>query len=132
MLVDTSVLLASINSRDPAHVPCAALLVNEEWVLPEPVIVELDHMLRARNVNRAAFAGLASSIEAGAISLEALIPSDFLRVHELYVQYSQVDFVDIAIVALAERLKETTIATLDHRDFRIIRPNHIPAFTLVP
>jgi predicted nucleic acid-binding protein len=107
-------------------------LVNEEWVLPEPVIVELDHMLRARNVNRAAFAGLASSIEAGAISLEALIPSDFLRVHELYVQYSQVDFVDIAIVALAERLKETTIATLDHRDFRIIRPNHIPAFTLVP
>jgi uncharacterized protein len=132
MLVDTSVLLASINSRDPAHVPCAALLVDGEWSLPEPVLVEIDHMLRARHVTRSAFAELIRSIEIGAIPVVTLAPDDFPRIRELYVQYPQADFVDLAIVALAERLKETTIATLDHRDFRIIRPNHIPAFTLVP
>jgi len=56
-----------------------------------------------------------------------LTADDYPRVRELYGQYPQMDFVDTAIVVLAERLKETTIATLDHRDFRIVRPEHIPA-----
>jgi predicted nucleic acid-binding protein len=34
--------------------------------------------------------------------------------------------------AVAERLRATTIATLNHRDFRVVRPRHIAAFTLIP
>jgi predicted nucleic acid-binding protein len=32
----------------------------------------------------------------------------------------------------AERLRTTTIATLNHRDFRVVRPRHVGAFTLIP
>ncbi|MGF1665221.1 MAG: hypothetical protein ACFCVC_03000 [Acidimicrobiia bacterium] len=42
------------------------------------------------------------------------------------------DVVDAATVAVAEGLELTTIATLDHRDFRTVRPAHIDAFHLIP
>ena len=132
MLVDTSVLLAATNWRDPGHTASAAVLADNEWILPEPVLVEVDHMLRSRSIDRTAFLTLIQTIESGQVDLAGLTADDYTRVRELYGQYPQMDFVDTAIVALAERLKETTIATLDHRDFRIVRPKHIPAFTLVP
>jgi hypothetical protein len=40
--------------------------------------------------------------------------------------------VDASVVVVAERLEETTIATLDHRHFSVVRPLHAEAFTLVP
>jgi predicted nucleic acid-binding protein len=40
--------------------------------------------------------------------------------------------VDAAVVAIAERLELTEIATLDYRHFTVIRPRHVPAFTLLP
>jgi len=36
------------------------------------------------------------------------------------------------VVATAERLEETIIATLDHRQFSVVKPVHCEAFTLVP
>ncbi len=42
------------------------------------------------------------------------------------------DFVDASVVAIAERLEEDTIATLDRRHFSAVRPLHFEAFTLVP
>jgi predicted nucleic acid-binding protein len=39
---------------------------------------------------------------------------------------------DASVVALAERLHETELATLDHRHFKVVRPNHVAAFTLRP
>lgn len=39
---------------------------------------------------------------------------------------------DAAVIAIAERLGLHTIATVDRRDFTIVRPRHIEAFTLVP
>ncbi len=40
--------------------------------------------------------------------------------------------VDASVVALAERLNLTTVATLNERDFRVVRPNHCEALDLVP
>jgi uncharacterized protein len=40
--------------------------------------------------------------------------------------------VDAAVVAIAERLALTEIATLDHRHFSVVRPRHVPAFSLLP
>jgi hypothetical protein len=37
-----------------------------------------------------------------------------------------------AVVAIAERLGPTEIATLDYRHFTVIRPRHVQAFTLLP
>jgi uncharacterized protein len=36
------------------------------------------------------------------------------------------------VVAAAERLGVTTIATTDRRDFSVVRPSHTPSFELVP
>ncbi|MGI8815615.1 MAG: hypothetical protein ACR2G2_10185 [Pseudonocardia sp.] len=36
------------------------------------------------------------------------------------------------VVALAERLGVTEIATLDRRHFTLVRPPHVPALTLLP
>lgn len=39
---------------------------------------------------------------------------------------------DARIVAIAERLNVTTIATMNHRDFTVVRPAHCEAFELIP
>lgn len=39
---------------------------------------------------------------------------------------------DASVVAVAERLKITDVATLDRRHFAVVRPNHVDALTLLP
>ncbi len=39
---------------------------------------------------------------------------------------------DASLVALAERLGLTTLATFDRRHFTVVRPTHTPSFTLLP
>lgn len=36
-----------------------------------------------------------------------------------------------SIVTVAENLGLTTVAALNHRDFRVVRPRHIDTFTLI-
>ncbi len=40
--------------------------------------------------------------------------------------------VDASVVALSERFELREVATLDHRDFSIVRPRHTPAPSLLP
>ncbi|MDQ2738090.1 MAG: VapC toxin family PIN domain ribonuclease, partial [Actinomycetota bacterium] len=40
--------------------------------------------------------------------------------------------VDATVIAVAERLGITEIATLDRRHFSVVRPAHVEAFTLLP
>jgi uncharacterized protein len=40
--------------------------------------------------------------------------------------------IDASVIATAERLGLTSIATLDHRHFSVVRPRHTKAFTLLP
>jgi uncharacterized protein len=39
---------------------------------------------------------------------------------------------DATVVAIAERLGATEVATLDRRHFTVVRPAHANAFTLLP
>lgn len=39
---------------------------------------------------------------------------------------------DAAVVAIAERLRLTDVATLDRRHFTVVRPSRVDAFTLLP
>ena len=63
-----------------------------------------------------------------------LTPADWQRVAELIVTYAdlRLDAADASIVALAERFNLTAIATLDARDFRVVKPAHCEALTLLP
>ena len=62
------------------------------------------------------------------------IPGDSARAIELIRRYADLGlgFVDASIIALAERLGVTTIATIDRRDFAVVRPTHCDAFELIP
>jgi uncharacterized protein len=66
--------------------------------------------------------------------VERLTPGDWERVAQLTEKYADQHLggVDAGLVAVAERLNVTTIATLDRRHFVIVRPNHTEALTLVP
>ncbi len=39
---------------------------------------------------------------------------------------------DASVVAIAERLGLTDVATLDRRHFTVVRPRHVDALTLLP
>lgn len=59
---------------------------------------------------------------------------DIRRMAELVEAYLDLPLgiVDAAVIALAERLQLTEIATLDHRHFAVVRPSHTRAFALLP
>lgn len=62
------------------------------------------------------------------------VGTDWERVRELVDRYQDLRLggTDASLVAIAERLGATRIATLDHRHFRVIRPQHCDAFELLP
>ncbi|MEV4103584.1 hypothetical protein AB0J42_25285 [Nonomuraea sp. NPDC049649] len=45
---------------------------------------------------------------------------------------ARLDPADVSLAAIAERLGVTQVATIDRRDFTLIRPRHVPAFRLLP
>ena len=59
---------------------------------------------------------------------------DLIRIAELVENYNDMPLggTDASVIAIAERLGETSIATLDHRHFSVVRPVHVAAFELVP
>ncbi len=75
-----------------------------------------------------------SLITSGRIEVIDLISVDYRRVLALIRRYAnlRLGFVDSSIMAVAERLQATTIATLNRRDFAVVQPDHIESFELVP
>jgi predicted nucleic acid-binding protein len=60
--------------------------------------------------------------------------ADYGRMAELVELYADwpLGGTDASVIAIAERLGVTTVATLDRRHFGPTRPRHIEAFTLLP
>ena len=102
---------------------------EEPLVIPAPVLVEVDYWIHAR-----LHQGVVDDIIAGAYRVEDLCPTDYLRVYDVIGSYEDADvgFVDAAVLAIVERLNEPKLATLDQRHFRMLRPRHVPALTLLP
>jgi uncharacterized protein len=66
--------------------------------------------------------------------VEPVRAGDWLRVGELVWQYRDLPLgtVDASVVATAERLGISTLATLDRRHFTVVQPSHVPTFALAP
>jgi predicted nucleic acid-binding protein len=73
-------------------------------------------------------------LAAGWFSINAVPPGDWLRIAELVATYRDLPLgtVDASVVAAAERLGISDIATIDRRQFGVVRPNHTDVFTLLP
>jgi uncharacterized protein len=72
------------------------------------------------------------SLEDTGIEVTNLEGADWARIVELVERYGDLPLgmVDASVVAVAERLKVDTVATLDRKHFRVVRPGHVSAFTL--
>lgn len=134
LVCDASVLHAALNPRDSNHDGCIALLASSpSTTIPAPVIVEVDWLARSRGV-AGATDDLLESVGDGSVSVVDLDLEDYARTRVLLRTYEDLglEFVDAAVVAVAERLEQTRIATLDHRHFSVVKPQHCERFTLVP
>jgi uncharacterized protein len=119
---------------DADHEACARLLteVDEELVVPAPVLVELEWLGLSRGIP-ARDAALAD-VTAGTLLVADLTLEDYARIGELCTVYEdlRLGFVDAAVVAVVERYREPRVATLDHRHFSVVRPRHVRALELLP
>ncbi len=133
LLVDTGVLYALADRTDRWHDRSVAWLAKarERLLIPVTVLPEITYLLHTRLGARAerAFVG---SVTAREVDVECVRDHDLARAAELLEQYPHIGFVDTTVVAIAERLKLTSIATTDRRHFATIVPKHAPAFELVP
>lgn len=70
----------------------------------------------------------------GSFTVEPVAAADWIRIAELVARYRDLPLgtVDASVVATAERLGITEIATVDRRHFSVVRPGHVSAFTLLP
>ncbi|MEZ4668126.1 MAG: PIN domain-containing protein [Anaerolineae bacterium] len=133
-IADTSFVVGMAMATESKHADCLSVYREFRHIgLPEAAYAEIAFMLTREGGTAATarFFGNLSTSKFRAIRLEAV---DYFRIGELLGKYndSHIDFVDIVIVALAERLRVKRILTLDQRDFQIIRPAHIDYFELLP
>ncbi|MGD0255792.1 MAG: PIN domain-containing protein [Acidimicrobiales bacterium] len=135
IVVDTGPLVAAALLDDPDHEACVAWFeeVREPLVVPDLVIPEVTYLLAAgarTNVE----ADFLRSLVSGHLSVEHVDDTDLERAADLVETYADLGLgtVDAAIVAIAERLTATKIATLDRRHFSVVRPAHIAGFELLP
>ena len=95
--------------------------------------VEVAYLLNVK-VGYHAIPPFVKQMQRSRFDFEYLIEDDLVRIQTLMEQYADVrlDFVDAAIVAMAERLDVRHILTVDQRDFPVIRPHHCNHFELWP
>jgi predicted nucleic acid-binding protein len=134
LLVDTNIFVAAADTSTPEYEQCAAVLdEHTDLVVPAPVVVETVWMIESR-LGAKAEAAFVGSVAAGELEVVDLTDADWARCRDLIIQYAdlRLGLVDASVIALAERLSVTTVATLNRRDFAVVRPTHCEALTLIP
>ena len=135
MVVDTGPVVAAGNRKDQHNLSCKRLLSTYPGtlLLPEPLITEVAYMLATRAGTDAELAFLKDTVH-GTYEVVSVGRAERARVIELVRTYADLPLgtADACVVAVAERYGVSTVATLDRRHFRVVRPAGIDAFTLLP
>ncbi len=135
LILDTSVLLATLDADDPENTVCADLVreAKEDLIIPAPVLVELERLLAARG-RLQIWEGFAERAAAGAYSLFEIHVELVLAAARLQSKYHDLPlgFVDAAVFVTCEALGERKVATLDHRHFSVLRTKDRKQLTLLP
>ena len=135
IVVDTSAILAYMNSADDHHEAVAEWLEREsdDLVTTPLIVAEADFLVSSRG-GEAASQALRADLASGAYLVEwwpeamresVLVATDYSG--------SGIGLADASLVALAQRVKTNRIATLDERHFRLVTPlTEHEAFLLLP
>ena len=136
IIVDTGPLVALLDSDDRHHHRCRTWLSNntEPLAVPVPVITETCYFIERDSGPDLEADFLDTFNSGGAFEMIDLHPHDWLRARDLIRTYADLPLgvVDASVIAVAERLGATQIATLDVRHFTIVRPIHHPNFQILP
>jgi len=140
IIVDTNIILALTDTRDDDHERCKRwfdqLAPDVTLYVPPTVIAEVCYLVN-REVGPEAEAAVLDDIGDGdryTYQLVDLLNEDIRRMADLVRQYADREMggTDASIVAVAERLKINTVATINRKDFDNVRPKHVPALSIVP
>lgn len=134
LILDTGPIVAALNADDPDHERCKELLNDsDDLMIPTPVLIEVDYWL-LKLAGPRVWSDFVADVHRGAYRLANLTTDDLTRAAELESVYHDLDLglVDASIVALCERMSQTTLATLDRRHFSVVRPSHCTHLTLLP
>ena len=134
ILLDTSGLLAALDSAQRSHAEAAASLIAaaQPLLLSPFVLAELDYLLAAR-VGQTARTSLLAEVARGAYQLEPFSGSDVREALAVAQRHGDlgVSLADASIVVLAERHGVSDVLTLDERHFRTLTVDGRP-FRLLP
>jgi predicted nucleic acid-binding protein len=135
LVLDTGPIVALLDAADPEHERCVAMVddVGEDLVVPSPVLVEVDYWL-LKLYGPSPWQTFVEDIARGAYRLHHIGEQDLVRAAVLERTYASLDLglVDAAVVVACERLDESKVATLDRRDFSVVRPRHCDSLRLLP
>jgi hypothetical protein len=135
ILLDTSGLLAALDSSQRQHAQAAAALraARGPLVLSPFVLAELDYLLATRVGPHAAVALLAE-VARGAYRLESFDAGDVAIAHEVIEAHGDLDvgLADASIVVLSRRYDTLDVLTLDERHFRTLRGSAGRPFRILP
>jgi predicted nucleic acid-binding protein len=135
ILLDTSGLLAAIDSSQKEHAACASALRESRGprLLSPFVLAELDYLLGAR-VGAKAQTALLEEVARGAYQLEPFGAPDVAAAAKVIGRYAKlrIGLADASIVVLSERHQARDVLTLDRRHFRVVRRANGRPFRLLP
>jgi len=135
IICDTGTLVALLNKADDHHAACVRLFSTYpgRLIVPGPILTEVCYMAESR-LGPETEARFLDSLAAGEFELEPVTGEDLRRMAALVRTYADFPLgaADASVVAVAERLNASRVATLDQRHFRAVRPVHCPSFELLP
>ena len=138
IVCDTGPLVAAADRDEEHNRACTDLftslhLAGRAILVPAPVVAEVGYLLGRAGGPKVEAYFLRSIVQQTILIVDLQI-EDYERMTELVEVYADFPLgtTDAAVIAVAERLNVTEIATLDHRHFRAVRPRHANAFTLLP
>lgn len=135
LVVDTGPIVAAADTADRDHQACLRVLSTAQSpLIVSPLVVAEAAYLIGRQLGPSAEAEFFRSINDGDLVIESLTAADLARVAELVETYIDLGLggTDASVIAIAERLGQSEIATLDRRHFSVVRPAHVDAFGLLP
>ena len=102
-------------------------------MVPAAGLIEVDYWL-LRLYGHEPWRTFAQDVESGACRLHSLSPHTLTRAVQIEQQYASLDLglVDASVIATCEKLDEPKVATLDRRDFSVVKPRHREYLTLLP
>ena len=125
--------MAAAYRHERAHALAAALIddLRRDLIVPDPVLVEADSLLRAR-VGPAVARSFLSSVAGGDLSVAYLTPGILRAAAAIDERYADLNLglVDTTVMAVAER-ERAPILTFDFKDFRATARRDGSAWPLV-